>query len=197
MDAADDLKAFFEYGVHLGSRTIYVGAVVEDLNLDAEISIGPELAGRVLRGLRLLDRASGEITLIVNNPGGDVYHALAIYDAVRECQNYVTARVYGQAMSGAAIILQAADRRLVSPQARLMIHYGSRGTSGDAISAVRQAEDSDALNRAIEDILLLRMRALNPKLGRGTLRRYLAHDTYYSATQAVAAGLADALTMED
>ena len=89
------------------------------------------MAERAIKALHILDSTAptGDkpITVIMNNPGGDEYHGMAIYDAIKSCKNHVTIVVFGMAMSMGSIILQAADKRVMSANSRVMIHYGTWG----------------------------------------------------------------------
>lgn len=79
---------------------------------------------RRLQEIRRLGRS--EVVLRIVSPGGAVYPALAMYDLLRYVSKLgleVTAVVEGYAASAAAmIVLQAADKRLARPNARLLFH---------------------------------------------------------------------------
>lgn len=126
----DSADYWFENDVHFESRTIFVGSkyVFDDGN---ESGVDCHLAEALIKGLylfrRVSDAGSPPVTLILNNPGGSWYHGLAIYDFIKSCPFQVNAEVYGHAMSMGSVILQAADKRIMSPDAKLMIHDGYMG----------------------------------------------------------------------
>ena len=112
----EDIDRFFDYGVHPDSRTIYLGGDIDFLS-----------AEQAIKGMHLLKvkDASAEIEIILNSPGGDIFDGFAIYDMIKSLDKInVTISVLGQAMSMGAIILQAADERVIHPNACIMIHDG-------------------------------------------------------------------------
>jgi ATP-dependent protease ClpP protease subunit len=101
---------------------------------DDEAGVDFSMAERVTKALHILDTYDAEarkgekpISIIMNNPGGDVIHGMGIYDAVANCKNHVTIRVIGHAMSMGSVILQAADKRVMTKNSLMMIHYGYGG----------------------------------------------------------------------
>jgi len=187
----DDLDRFFVFGVMPSQRTLYIGEVPAD---DPEISPGMDyrLADRVIKGLIALEAISQDpITLIINNPGGDEYQGLAIYDAIRACGSPTEARVIGHAMSMGAWITQAADHRIIYPSATMMIHYGTMGTWGHAIDFERWADESKRLNKLEEQHFLERIREKNPKYPLKKLQELLKFDTILGPKECLDLGLID------
>lgn len=75
-----------------------------------------------------LTYSTGAIEVYINSTGGDVSQAFAIYDEIRQLKkNHVTTVAIGECYSGAAIILQAGDRRKATENADIMVHKGSYG----------------------------------------------------------------------
>lgn len=152
----DHIDKFFDYDVELDSRTIYMGSVEvsdgEDSGVDAI------MAERVLKALHLLEfnpsLGDRPISIIMNNPGGDWYHGMAIYDAIRSCKNTITIKVYGYAMSMGSIILQAADERQISENSKFMIHYGTSGYGGHAKIVDKWAKECQRIDYDMENIYL-------------------------------------------
>lgn len=195
-DTARDIARLYEYDLFLTSRTLYMGSCGHDWDGN-DSGVDFVMAERMVKGLHILDRmapkppANGDITILMNNPGGDWYHGAAIYDAIKACENHVTIRVLGHAMSMGALILQAADERVLAPNARVMIHYGDAGSGGHAKNLMRWAREYERLNEKMEDILLSRIREKQPKFAKARIKELLKFDTIFSAEEAVAIGLAD------
>jgi ATP-dependent protease ClpP protease subunit len=127
----DDIDKLMDFGLYLPTRTLYIGSVIHSEE-EGESGVDAQLTERVLKGLLILETVSKDpINIILNNPGGDVYQGMAIYDALKNCRSHITITVYGQAMSAASIVLQAADKRVLSANARVMIHYGEEGHSSN------------------------------------------------------------------
>lgn len=195
----DDIDKFFEYGINLPSRTIYLGSGSYDTDGN-ESGVDGALAERMIKALNILDNSdiqsdSGKnpIIIILNSIGGDEYHGMGIYDALKACKNFVEIRVFGYAMSMGSLILQGADKRIMSPNARMMIHYGTSGYYGHSPTSHKWAEESKKLDRWAERIYLEKIRQSkgNKNFPLKKLKEWLMADTFFSAEEAVSYGLAD------
>lgn len=191
--AADAILNFFEYGIDSASRTLYLGSFESDPEL-GESGVDSAMADRLIKGVHLLDQSPyAPITVKMNNPGGDCYHGLAIYDALTLCQSEITIQVYGMAMSMGLIVLQSADYRLLAPNATLMWHPGSDGYVGHAIDFQRRAEEDKRLGTVMDAILLPKIREKRPTFTQADLTQKFAFDFFMSASDAVTWGLADSI----
>jgi ATP-dependent Clp endopeptidase proteolytic subunit ClpP len=186
----DDVDKLYDYDLYIPSRTIYMGSTEVDLEGN-ESGTDPVMAERVIKALHLLDQKNEPITIIMNNPGGSWYDGMAIYDAVKACQSHITIKVFGVAMSMGAVILQAADERVMAPNARCMIHYGYMGWSGHSKTFDKWGDENKRINKEMEDILLFRIKQAQPNYALNTLQNLLDHDTILSADETVKLGLAD------
>jgi ATP-dependent Clp endopeptidase proteolytic subunit ClpP len=191
----DNLENFLEYGIDFDNRTIYMGSHFYD-DEGGDSGVDFVMADRTVKSLVALDRIApgGDqpITIIMNNPGGDWYHGMAIYDAIKSCKNHVTIMVYGMAMSMGAVILQAADERVMAPNARFMIHYGTMGSRNThAKIFTKWAEENEKLSTKMEDIFLEKIQQVKPNFTRKQLEKMLDYDTILSAEETIALGLAD------
>lgn len=65
---------------------------------------------------------ASRILVSINSPGGSVFDAFAIYNALRRHDLPVTTRVDGVAASAASLIFMAGDERVMPENAMLMIH---------------------------------------------------------------------------
>ena len=149
------------------------------------------MSERIIKALHILDQKNEAITIIMNNPGGDYYHGMAIYDAIKSCQSEITIKVYGMAMSMGAIILQAADHRIMSPNARFMIHYGYESFSGTAKNAQMWADEGKKLNTLVDNLFLEKIQEKHPTFKLDQLQKMLDPDTILNAQETVNLGLAD------
>jgi len=191
----DDIDKFFDYGLEIQTRTLYMGSIVNVMELDGyEPGTDFQMAEYVLKGLHILDwKGKGEITIIMNNLGGDEYHGLAIYDAIRCCENWVRIKAFGYNMSMGSWIFQAADERLMAPNATMMIHHGTWGMNDVNENAIRHMKEGQRLNRVMEDVYLEKIRVKHPKFTRKMLIEKLQFDTYMDARKTVDLGLADGI----
>lgn len=196
----DDIDKLYDYDLHIPSRTIYMGSASMDTDL-GESGVDAVMAERLIKALHILDKSapSGDqpITIIMNNPGGEVYDGFAIYDAIQTCRNHVTIIVYGKAMSMGGIVLQAADKRIMSKNSRFMMHYGSFGMNANAKDVYSWVEDNKKIDALMEDIFIEKMLGKDPKITRKKLQEMLKSDFIVDAKEAVELGLADVILGED
>lgn len=172
----DAIECFFSNGLWMPGRLIRLSDTVDK-----------ESATRFHDGLDVLASSPDPIFIRLNSPGGSVVDGMAIFDAVSNLSNHVTITVFGEAQSMGAIILQAADLRLMSPNATLMLHDGT-ATANDA--HVRDFQRFSEWNTAIREKWHEIFAARTSKT-KAYWRRKLAHDCYYTADQALKEGLID------
>lgn len=122
----------------------------------------------------------------VNSPGGSVFEGVALANALRSHPAEVTVQVDGIAASIASVIAMAADRVVVQPQAMLMVHDASGVCLGNAQDMQDMAALLDKISNNIAD-------AYTAKAGgdAGDWRDVMRAETWFTAEEAVKAGLAD------
>jgi ATP-dependent Clp protease protease subunit len=190
----DDITHFFDHDIHVPTRTVYLGSAESSIE-HGESGVDTVMAERLMKSLHILDKVSdAPITIIMNNAGGDFIHGMAIYDAIKTCQNHVTIRVFGHAMSMGSVILQAADERILAPNAKIMIHYGVVGLGEQHAKTVyRWADEYKKYDQWMEQVFLDKIQEKHPTFSAQKVRRMLEFDTFLSASQAVQIGLADSI----
>lgn len=124
--------------------------------------------------------------LHVNSPGGDVFDGIAIRNAVRAHKARVTTYVDGLAASAASYIALAGDEVVMMPNSELMIHDARGMCFGWAQDMQKMADD---LNRISDNIAS--MYAAKAGGEAKSWRKLMLAETWYSAQEAVDAGLAD------
>jgi ATP-dependent protease ClpP protease subunit len=184
-------EQFFDTSLDFKNRTIFLGSV-ENAHED-EPGVNFQMAERFLKGLHLLEaHSSAPIRIIMNNPGGAEYHGLAIYDAIRACKSHVTIDVYGMAMSMGGVILQAADHRRMSPNARFMFHYGTWAIPEDHPKTVyKWTDEGKKFDAWMEQAFLEKMRKAESLCTLARVKRMLNFDTIFNAEETVKWNLAD------
>jgi len=193
----DTAELFLDRGISLPSRALYIGSMEalggehsED-NAD-EPGVDFRLADKVIKGLHVLNSMGQDpITIILNNIGGDEYHGLGIYDAIKSSKSPTKLIVYGSAMSMGSVILQAATKRYLAPNATVMIHMGSVNTHIDQRDVEAFSKEQKRMNEVINNIYLERLREKTKYYSTNQLKELLETDRYLSATEAVNLGLAD------
>ena len=126
------------------------------------------------------------INLYVNSPGGSVFDGTAIMNALRRHKAHVTATVDGLAASAASFIVQAADEVVMGFGAEMMIHEASAVCWGNAADMEETAKVLNQLSETIASVYAERAGGTTEEW-----RTAMHAETWYTAEEAVAAGLAD------
>lgn len=137
-----------------------------------------------VRDLRAIDAQS--IDLHLNTPGGDVFDGIAILNALRAHPAEVTTIVDGIAASAGSFIAQAGDHRVMMRNSQLMIHDAHGLSIGNAKDMQEMAGLLDKQSDNIASIYADRAGGTTDEW-----RARMHAETWYSASEAVAAGLAD------
>ena len=131
--------------------------------------------------------AENALEISINSFGGSVYTALSIYALLKNHKGSITFRVDGIAMSAATIITSVPNARVVMPRgAMMMIHKVSVGIYGNADDLKKTVEDIEKLEQNVLEIYA-------EKTGKSidAIRELVDQETYFTAEEAVAFGLAD------
>lgn len=138
MSASNIIEDVNSYGIDCRHREIYLHPHISNETEDPGVDY--RMASSFYKNIRLLDSMKEEPILIhMHSVGGNWSDGMAIYDAIRIAKSFVTILVYGQAESMSSIILQAADRRVMMPNAHFMCHYGSSGGDGNYLDVQKYA----------------------------------------------------------
>lgn len=126
------------------------------------------------------------IHLRVNSPGGEVDAARAISTAIAQHPAKVIAHIDGLAASSASFIILAADEIEISAGAFVMVHSPWAMTVGNAADHLASAE---LLNKYGDAMVQDYMRRSGKK--EAIVRGWMDAETWFSAQEAIDAGLAD------
>jgi ATP-dependent Clp protease protease subunit len=141
-----------------------------------------------------------DILFYINSPGGSVTAGLAIYDTMQFIKCDISTIVLGQACSMGSFLAQAGtpSKRLVLPESRTMIHRVSSGTPGTRGSVHVQDLQFEDAKRSFEESVRINKRLTELYVRHNTagktyeqLYEVMKFDTFLSAEEAVAYGLAD------
>lgn len=130
------------------------------------------------------------IDLHVNSPGGEVYDGIAIHTAIQQHPATVTAYVDGLAASAASFIVMAADKVVIAKNAEMMIHDAMGLCIGNAADMTAMVADLDRISNNIASMYADKTGG-TPEDWRAVMLADNGAGTWYSASEAVAAGLAD------
>ena len=185
---ADDVYDWFNHGVDRRKRTIYIGAGSYDSE-GKNIGVDALCAEWAVKGLHLLNNSRRKAYAILDSIGGDWYHGMAIFDAIRGMRCPIDVIGTGNIMSMGAVLLQApkGERRLLTPNATVMVHHGYADHGnlkhGDA---QRWAAYEEKMAKKMADILAERSEK-NAKYWHERCKE----DSIFTAEEAIDIGLAD------
>lgn len=133
-----------------------------------------------------LDSMTGPVTLRINSPGGSVFGAQAMVAAMRAYPDPITAQVDSLAASAASVIAAECATCTMAPGAMLMIHKAWGMAIGNESDMRATATLLETIDGQIADTYA--RRAGSEASGFIDL---MAAETWFTAQQAVDAGLAD------
>lgn len=153
--------------------------------------VNAETSNELIKQLMYLERQDSgkEITLYINSPGGEVISGLAVYDLISLMKSPVRTVCTGTAASMGAILFLAGKKREMLPHTRLMIHDPS--FSGSSIGGKKSHELRHELEK-LDEVREALAKIVAEKTGRPLEEIYdvTSDDTFYSAEEAIAFGLA-------
>lgn len=154
--------------------------------IDSDPWYGGVSARDFVQDLAAID--TDEILVRINSPGGDVYDALAITNALRNHDAQVKVQIDGLAASAASFIAMAGDEVVMCRNSEMMIHDALGFCMGNA---TEMAEFAAWLSRASDNIASIYAEKSGGEAK--DWRKAMTAETWYTADEAVAAGLADSV----
>jgi ATP-dependent Clp protease, protease subunit len=172
-------RSFDIYSRLLNERIVFIGQPIDD-----------QVANLAVAQLLHLhsDDPDKDISLYINSPGGVVYAGLAIYDTMQYVGCDVQTICFGMAMSMGSLLLVggAPGKRMVLPNARVLIHQPSGGFQGQSTDVEIHAREILELRKRVDEIYA--------KHTGQTVERVhddMERDRYFTAEETVEYGLAD------
>ncbi|RZO08800.1 Clp protease ClpP [Pseudomonas moorei] len=144
-------------------------------------------ANQFVQDLRAMDDGVSPVVAAFNSIGGDLFDGLAMHNALSRLGERCTGRVDALAASAASVAVCGAHRVVIASNAMLMIHNPWTYAAGDAEDFRKVA---DVLDQTMEAIIAA-YKAKAPDIDEVELRRLVAAETWLTANEAVALGLAD------
>lgn len=127
-----------------------------------------------------------ELLVLINSPGGVIYEALGIYNAlVRNPAKVITHNI-GAAWSASGWILQAGDERLASENSTTMIHNSQGIAMGDRKAFLKEADVLDTMDQTIAATFARRTGRKQE-----TFRKLMDEESWFTGQQALDAKLVD------
>lgn len=183
LTCVDNFHFLLEHNIDYNAKTFLFSDEISDESL------------KVMRNALQVFKGA-PFTIQLNSGGGDVVAGLAMYDLIKQ-HGEVTMVITGAAISMAAIIFQAAKYRFVSENSTMMIHQGHieppYDLSRNIKSYIKWSDNLDIIN---DRILLDRIHEKIPSMSWARLRKTTQFDSYLTASQIVALGLADGVLIK-
>lgn len=138
-----------------------------------------------------LHAGSGDITLWINSPGGDVFAAAQIYNMLMDYKGDVHVVIDGLAASAASVIAMAGTTVSMSPVAMMMIHNPWTVAQGEAKDMQKVIEMLGEIKESIINAYELRT-----GLSRTKLSHLMDSESWFNAKKAVELGFADKILFD-
>lgn len=171
--------------------TLQASGEAEQRNIEifvyGEIGAWGVTANQFVQDLHAMDDGVSPVIVAFNSIGGDLFDGLAIHNALSRLGERCTGRIDALAASAASVAVCGAHRVVIAANAMLMIHNPYTFTGGDAEDFRRVA---DVLDQTLEAIIAA-YKAKAPDIDEVELRRMVNAETWLTANEAVALGLAD------
>ncbi len=172
-------RAYDIYSRLLKDRIIFLGTPVDQ-----------HTANLIVAQLLFLqaEDAKKDIFLYINSPGGSVYDAMAIYDTMQFVTNDIQTVGIGMQASAAAFLLSAGTKgkRLILPEATVMIHQPSSGTQGKVTDMEIDLKESLRVKHRLNEIM-----AKNTGQKIEKIKTDMERDYWMTAEEAKKYGLVD------
>jgi ATP-dependent protease ClpP protease subunit len=144
----------------------------------------------VSAALDALPAGIDSIQLRINSPGGEVFEAMAILNMLRAHPARTVAVVDGIAASASSFLAAGCDETVMSPGTQMMIHDARTFAYGPPKVMRKVAEVLDSLSDSAADLY-----AEAAGGDAAAWRALMGDETWYTAKEAVAAGLADSVAV--
>jgi ATP-dependent Clp protease protease subunit len=175
------VRKFWNYITNGNERILRLeGAIAE------ESWYGDEVTPRAFKS-KLME-GSGDITVWINSPGGDVFAASQIYTALKEYPGAVTVKIDGLAASAASVIAMAGSRVLMSPVSYMVIHNPATIAIGDSQEMHRAKQMLDEIKEGIINAYEHKTRQPRQKIS-----QWMDAESCFNAKKAVELGFADSV----
>ena len=168
-----------------GERTLYLNGVIAE-----ETWWGDEVTPKMFKDDLL--SGSGDITVWINSPGGDVFAAAQIYNMLMDYTGQVTVKIDGIAASAASVIAMAGGEVHMSPVSMMMIHNPATIAWGDSEEMLRAKAMLDEVKESI-----INAYELKTSQSRVKLAHMMDDESWMNANKAVELGFADKIMFSD
>lgn len=167
---------------HGEESTLYVYGVI----VNEDYWEGGVLAETFVKELRA--QTADTIHIRVQSPGGDVFAAVAMSQAILEHQSKIIVHIDGLAASAATFLVMAADETVISEGAEFMIHKAWTIAAGNEFDFKKVADALARVDGTIVDKYMTKVSA-----SREQIEQWMNDETSWFGAEAVEAGFVSAV----
>ena len=193
----DYIATILDKHVDREARTIFLTSIHVDSEGSAS-GTDASMFDYCSKALTLLERLDSRkpIKIETSNFGGDLYHGLGIYDRIKLSPCHIIMHGYGPIMSAGSLIFQAGDKRLLSPNATMMLHYAD-GIIENMRDQSRESEIQEhrRVDRCLMEIYSSRIKQAGKAISKIALGKEIKNTLYMTAVEAIKKGLADGIIL--
>ena len=160
--------------------------LIFDGPISDETWLGDEITPTLFRDE--LANISGNLTIWLNSPGGDVFAASQIFTMLKNHKGKVTVKIDGIAASAASVVAMAGDETLIAPTAMMMLHdpstvaMGNRADMEKAIALLDEVKES-----------IINAYETKSHLSRNKIAKMMDEETWLNAKKALQLGFVDGI----
>ena len=139
------------YCIMLEERQIFLHG---DYEGEEEMHVQATTANMFLKNMQLLQGKNKSKPIVIHQHswGGYWDAGMLMYDAIKSCSAPVIMVCSGSAISMGTLVMQAADKRIFTPNCMFMAHYGTTGIAGNTCVAAQSqaAFEKKVMRRQID-----------------------------------------------
>ena len=135
-----------------------------------------------------LSKVSGNLTVWLNSPGGDVFAASQIYTMLKNYKGKVTVKIDGIAASAASVVAMAGNETLIAPTALMMIHDPSTSAMGNKADMEKAIILLDEVKESI-----INAYETKSHLSRNKIAKLMSDETWLNEKKAHEMGFVDGI----
>ena len=142
--------------------------------ISAETWLGDEITPGLFKSE--LEQHSGDLTVWICSPGGDVFAASQIYTMLRNHKGKITVKIDALAASAASVVAMSGDETFISPTGMLMVHDPACFASGNKA-------DMEKAIKILEEVKESIINAYEQKchLSRSKIAKMMSEETWLNA----------------
>lgn len=164
---------------------VYDAIVADQFEADYWGGVAPETFVKTLIAM-----TAATIHLRVNSPGGNVFSARTMEQALREHPSRIVTHIDGVAASAASFLPMGTDEIVIGKGAMVMIHNSRIIEWGTAAELRKTADLLDKVDSTLVQTYADRTKT---KASAEQIAAWMAAETWFTSAEAVAAGLADSV----